>query len=148
MRSEDENFGGYRTRVHTTGNNDTTQGEKPSVRSFNILTICEEFMYNLRYAARHGRERKTPWTIRHTAIYHRFNLKTRSSLWILLQPSEDSYNDLKELYHNTDCGGQSGHRGLLHELFFWGVEGNWREYINYLQKELLVLVGPPSASHT
>ncbi|KAF2732805.1 hypothetical protein EJ04DRAFT_565675 [Polyplosphaeria fusca] len=125
MRSEDENFGGYR--------------EKPSARSFDFLTICEEFMYNLRYAAKHGRQRRNPWAIRHMAIYHRFNLNTQSSLWILLQPSEDSYNDLKKLYHDTDCRGQSGHRGLLHELFFWDVEGNWREYINYLQKELLVL---------
>lgn len=98
-------------------------------------------MYNLRYADKHGRDRKNPWSIRHTAIYQRFNSATKSSIWILLQPSEVSYKDLKDAvedFDNTTHLDQS--KLLLHELFFWNANKNWRDYINFLQKELLTLV--------
>lgn len=124
LRSEDENFEGYRTRIHSTTDNE------------NIV----EFMYNLRYADKHGLDRKNPWSIRHTAIYQQFNSVTQSSIWILLQPSEASYRDFKDALEHLDCTTLSGQSKLfLHELFFWNADRNWRDYINFLQRELLTL---------
>ena len=98
-------------------------------------------MYNLRYADKHGRDRKNPWSIRHTAIYQQFNSVTQSSIWILLQPSEASYRDFKDALEHLDCTTLSGQSKLfLHELFFWNADRNWRDYINFLQRELLTLV--------
>lgn len=99
----------------------------------------EEFAYNLRYVEKHGRDLKSPWSVRHMAVYQQFNAEKRSSKWILLHPSAAARQQLKKVVSDVACHGPVDQR-FLHLTFLWVTEKNWREYVNYLQKEFRPLV--------
>lgn len=101
----------------------------------------KEFAYNIRYVVKHGRNLKNPWSVRHMAVYQRFDGETDSSAWILLQPADSVYQQLQE--NAVDSSGSieaDKHKKSLHLAFLWSTEKNWREYVNYLQDQFKILV--------
>ena len=62
----------------------------PSVDKYlNLLsgTCC----YQLQYAEENQRSKHSPWSFRHTAVYHHHDSTTNFDLFILLHPVENSY---------------------------------------------------------
>ncbi|KAI1178094.1 hypothetical protein F4777DRAFT_142287 [Nemania sp. FL0916] len=90
-----------------------------------------DLTYNIRHFELHGRELVDPWSCRQMAIYHKFDLKTRISNWILIQPPKKLEKDLKEAVIRVDDHPMSLH---LRCLVVGAV--NWRDYLNYLSNEL------------
>ncbi|KAH8587929.1 hypothetical protein B0O99DRAFT_601212 [Bisporella sp. PMI_857] len=129
LRAEDENFGCYHSRVHRSNDINGNDGH-----------FKFEFTYNLRYPDKHGRDLNDPWSIRNMAVYQQFNSVTTSSSWIILQPSKACYRLLRDFSNGSEYS-QARISGLplVNMLYFWSIEKNWRDYINYLEKELLIL---------
>jgi hypothetical protein len=101
-----------------------------------------EFVYNLRYPEEHGRDLRDPWSMRHTAIYQKYDVEKDTSVWILLQPSKACYQQLRQIFLSDKFGSLQKHRKhFWHMLFMWSFEQNWRDYINFLEKDLTTLVG-------
>lgn len=96
--------------------------------------MCYLFVYV--EESKHGNKRS--WPVRQLGVFHRFNPKTKTSLWILLNPMpnsrvqqrlddsalqqillQDSYPDLQQ----------------LHLLVISSYIHNWRWYINDIGEE-------------
>ena len=63
-------------------------------------------------------------------MYQRFDIKSRKSVWILLQPSKDIRHWLE-----TDLSGigkSDPSFMLLHTLFLSSMEENWTDYLEDL----------------
>ncbi|CZR63125.1 uncharacterized protein PAC_13022 [Phialocephala subalpina] len=125
LSAEDENFGCFHGHI----SNFNDKKEIPAL----------EMAYNLRYAHKHGRQLRDPWSIRHSAIYQRCEQKTESTCCIIIQPSEAFYCQLKQLLHLNGTRSAPAITAVIHSAFLWDTERNWRQYINYLEKELSTL---------
>lgn len=99
----------------------------------------EEFTYNLRYVEKHGRDLKSPWSVRQMAVYHQFDAEKKSSKWILLNPSAVICQKLQKVISVVACRGPADRR-FLHLMFLCMAEKNWREYVNFLEKEYRAMV--------
>ena len=73
------------------------------------------------------------------AVYQKYDSITKTSIWILLQPSAEVYEQLVEIAANFS-NKADGSEVLLHFTFLWSIENNWRGYLNYLEQEMRHLV--------
>ena len=82
------------------------------------------------------------------AIYERFNATMGVSNWIVIQPS-DSFKAVMDKYissgyydtNTLDIPSTTVYnRFALHTAFFVCASHDWREYVNSLEEELIVLV--------
>ncbi|KAH9214233.1 hypothetical protein DL95DRAFT_504108 [Leptodontidium sp. 2 PMI_412] len=126
LSAEDENFGCFQGHI-------SNLNDKKGIPAF-------ELAYNLRYADKHGRQLRDPWSIRHSAIYQRCEQKAKSTCCVIIQPSETFYCQLKQLLHlGNGTRSAPATTAVIHSAFLWDTERNWRQYINYLEKELSTL---------
>ena len=98
--------------------------------------------YNIRYFEKHNRgDTKAIWSERQIALYHNFDLSQQSSLWILIQPSENIELRLQNVVYDIQSQElvPSDHFDL-HAMFVLVLAANWRSYINYLEDWLSDLV--------
>jgi hypothetical protein len=79
---------------------------------------------------KNGRDWGSPWSLRQTAVYQRFDVKSRKSVWILMQPSKH----IRHWLENNLLGiGKSDESFmLLHILFLSSMEENWTDYLEDL----------------
>jgi hypothetical protein len=156
LREEDDNFGGYDRQLYFQ-RGDVFEGsvDYGKVQTFDLpghaismvpgTNLWLEFCYCLRYIAKHGREQQNPWSLRQTAVYQRYDSTSRTSKWMIIQPSErlqvelTEYLELKDTITGsvtiTSCDAHT-----VHAMVFSSTERNWREYMNTLQRELSILV--------
>ncbi|KUJ08141.1 uncharacterized protein LY89DRAFT_350958 [Mollisia scopiformis] len=122
LSATDENLGCFQGHV-------SNVSDKKGIPEF-------ELAYNVRYAHKHGRQLRDPWSIRHSAIYQRYEQKTNSTHWVIIQPSESFYCQLKQFLHPNRTTSALETAAVIHSAFLWDGGRNWRQYINYLEKEL------------
>lgn len=91
-----------------------------------------EFCYILRYFERHGRtELKQPWSLRQTFLYHKYELKTRKTVWMVLQPMQRFKTEMEA--HESR---------VLHPMAMHSVSlnlglSNWRWYLDDTRRAIL-----------
>ena len=82
-----------------------------------------------------------PWSLRQIGVYEKLNTETRSSKWILLQPSSGALQNLEDglwsRKHDLDCIAKSM---SLHAVFFFLSSRQWPYYIDHLRARLESLV--------
>lgn len=84
---------------------------------------------------------KAIWSERQVAIYYQLDLANTASTWIVFQASQGMKNGIKE-YLDTAAGQDHSlinHFGL-HVFFLLELAGKWRDYINFLECQLVELV--------
>ena len=101
-----------------------------------------EVCYNIRYMERNERKRGSPWSLRQTGVYQRYNTLTERSAWILLQPSDYMRRRLSEpLRHDSSfVTGIPVNPFYLHGIFLYASERNWTDWIEEIQQEMESLV--------
>ena len=107
-----------------------------------IIKNSSEVCYNVRYMERNERNRGSPWSLRQTGVYQRYDTIKQSSVWILLHPSDYMRRRLSEtMRHGSDfhCDISTGPLHL-HGLFLSASERNWSDYIEHTQREIESLV--------
>ena len=98
--------------------------------------------YNVGYMERNGRNRGSPWSLRQTGVYQRYDATTESSTWILLQPSDYMRRRLAEALSIESRSAYNVASGPLHlhGFFLSASERNWEDSIEHVQQELESLV--------
>jgi hypothetical protein len=147
LGEEDKDFGGWQQRIkkrkeHNKSELDFGNSTLGGASVGEFTNNVKEIVYNIRYVDKHHRQLQNPWSIRQTGVYQSYVSKTKCSVSIVLQPSERAYcrirdEMMREVHLACDIASVFG----IHSIIIQNTQQNWRQYINYLQKELLVLVG-------
>ncbi|MCJ1453190.1 hypothetical protein MMC28_003536 [Mycoblastus sanguinarius] len=101
-----------------------------------------ELCYNLQFFELNGRSVNTPWSLRQTGVYQKVNFQTKTTVWILLQPSKRAEKRLKDAF-----GSRTSQTPLtemnspmkLHQPFLHVAVSGWNEYVAYLRKDVNAL---------
>lgn len=116
----------------------------------NFLHDDTEICYNFRYPAKTDRKNKgSPWSMRHLAIYQHYRREINASKWVLVQPSHGLRAQMVKYLNSTLCQSRLKylHSANLHCMCLMSAEQGWREYLNYEQTgltSLVTCVTPPS----
>ena len=94
-----------------------------------------ECAYGLRYAELNNRGGNSPWSIRQTAICHKYTACDRSSSWIMIAASERTKSSL-DLYIRNCTDLASLNPFEIHALVLDSALTNWRSYIIDLTKRI------------
>lgn len=88
-----------------------------------------------------GRNCGDPWSLRQIGVYEKLNFETRSSKWILLQPSSVALQSLEDglrsRKHDLDCVTNSM---SLHTILLFTSSRQWPDYIDHLRAQVESLV--------
>jgi hypothetical protein len=110
-------------------------------RSGNEIRIC----YNLRSVERSEGQLDLPWSIRQSAVYHSFDLKSGKSLWINIKGNKLIYNRILEAstlpsISKIESLSEAFSGSLATHLLLcdWSGE-NWRWYLNDLEDQVQAL---------
>jgi len=101
----------------------------------------------MRYMAKHNRSSKNPWSLRQVGVYHQITPQDGKSTWILLQPSEDAYEDVVSHCENSELRSTKEEdveaSCLLYLDLLDSLSLSWGDYIEYLWSEVENLVRSP-----
>lgn len=109
------------------------------------LTSILELCYTLQYMEENGRSQGDPWSSRQAGIYQQVDLKTRKSVWVLIQPPRSTRKSLEEALQSDDrnfCSSSSNPM-LLHATILLTTADNWEDYLKHLYSQVQVLVNGP-----
>ena len=93
-----------------------------------ISLIGLDCAYGLRYVELKNRSKAEPWSIRQTAIYHKYKTDTKSSTWIMVSASPNTKRVL-ERYISSSKDLASLKVFELHLLMIDTALANWPQYI-------------------
>ena len=85
-----------------------------------------------------------PWSERVMGIYHRYNGKSKSSVWIIVQPTVAACELPETFVSNAERSFLTAHRILIQS-----TSHSWRSYLDHLETEVGtdVLLSYMIASH-
>jgi hypothetical protein len=99
----------------------------------------------LRYPESNGRtDGADPWSIRQTGVYQSFSPRTKSALWILLNPRHSNAADdrVRNLLNAHECCSPLHSQPPLVGLVVLSTFViNWRSYLAFYEEEELRMVG-------
>ncbi|KAL2047080.1 hypothetical protein N7G274_001099 [Stereocaulon virgatum] len=94
-----------------------------------------DIAYGLRYVELNGRDEEKPWSIRQTAIYHKYRADGRSSTWIMIAASRRTEICLDRYVRScTDIAALNAFE--IHVIVLDTALGNWRPYVIYLTERV------------
>lgn len=101
-----------------------------------------ELCYNIRYIDENNRgDPKAPWSERQIAVYHQHTFASNQSAWIILQAPDRIKRQLRDF---VAVASGTTFRFLdqlsLHVMLFTSLTHGWRDYINFLESQLVELV--------
>jgi len=108
------------------------------IRLIGNLELC----YSIRYMDRNGRDPNKPWSLRQVGVYQQRRSRGNPSVWILIQPPERLYQQLKSTINQTlkSEWGKQDRDMMLHLAVLSVTLCNWDQYIEYLRDESSQLV--------
>ena len=97
---------------------------------------CVDCAYGLRYVELKQRKNDNPWSVRQTAIYHKYRSKYKSSTWIMISASEKTELCLDRYVRScTDLAGLNPFE--IHLIILDTALANWRPYIVDLTERIM-----------
>lgn len=137
MYPKDFHFSGFREESQFASRNN--ERRVPDLgRSGLGIRLC----YNLRSVERTKDQTELPWSIRQTAVYHEFDMKTGRAVWIIVKGNKLIRNRMREASASpafspkSSCSDRFSASLAPHLLLCdWSGE-NWRWYINDLEDQL------------
>jgi hypothetical protein len=101
-----------------------------------------ELCYSIRYIDKNGRDPNKPWSLRQVGVYQQTRSPEKQAVWILIQPPERLYQQLRLAISGTSRHewSEQDRDMMLHIAVFSVTQSNWDEYIEYLRNELTQLV--------
>ena len=84
-----------------------------------------------------------PWSIRQTGVYQSFNVTTKTSVWILINPRQNTTVDkrLKDLLGSRNrVSAMEGQLPLVGLMVVSTYFSGWRTYMAFYEKEELRMV--------
>ncbi len=94
-----------------------------------------ELAYGLRYAELNNRDPNRPWSIRQTAIYHKFKASSMASTWVLIAASRRA--ELSIDRYIKSCVDMAALNPFeIHLIVLDTALANWRPYIVSLTERI------------
>ena len=105
------------------------------------LTLLE-YAYMMKYAEHTGRIDYEPWTMRHCALYHSYDIKERRSIYILITPVAQSKAEVNLVEWLQGKGKVESQLVpfRINEILWACYMDNWKPYINFYEDQLQELV--------
>ena len=98
----------------------------------------------LKYPENNGRtDGADPWSIRQTGLYQSFDVTTKTSVWILINPRQNTAADKRVkdwLGSRERFAAIEGQLPLVGLMVLSTYFGNWRTYMAFYEKEELRMV--------
>jgi len=114
-------------------------GKETDLR-FGALLMSSECAYGLRYAELNHRDIQRPWSVRQTALYHRYDADKKSSTWVMIAPSQKV--ELRIERYIKSCDDVANHSPFeFHIIILDTVLANWRPFIIHLTESITKQVG-------
>ena len=89
-------------------------------------------------------DRLNPWSIRQTGVYQSYDDNNNTSLWIVVNPNNNSASDRRIRtmldQNNENLSILQEHPPLLGLVVLEASSTNWRSYMWFLEKEQLNMV--------
>lgn len=104
-----------------------------------------EIAYGIRYAELNNRSVEDPWSIRQTAIYHKFKANDRSSSWVMIAASKRTETSLDRYIKSCKDIAQLD-PFEIHLIVLDTALANWRPYIVGLTEKVTQQVRPISTT--
>lgn len=110
-----------------------------------------ELAYGLRYAELNNRSIHDPWSIRQTAVYHKFKANDQSSSWVMIAASKNTEISLDRYIKSSENIAQLN-PFEIHLIVLDTALANWRSYIVGLTERITqqvrrTLTAPSPFSH-
>ena len=105
-----------------------------------LLTITSECAYGLRYVESKYRSDKKSWSIRQTAVYHKYKGRGESSTWVLISASDSARRRL-DRYIKSSTNITTLNPFEIHLILLDSALENWRRYIVDLTEKITQQVG-------
>lgn len=102
---------------------------------FESLLTSPECAYALRYVELNHRKESNPWSVRQTAVYHRYKLDQRSSTWVLIATSVSAERHLDRYIKSSDSLATLN-PFEIHLIILDTALANWRPYIVDLTEKI------------
>ena len=104
-----------------------------------------EIAYGLRYAELNNRPVQDPWSIRQTAVYHKYKANDKSSSWVIIAASKRTETSLDRYIKSCEDIAQSN-PFEVHLIVLDTALANWRPYIISLTERITQQVRPISTA--
>ena len=112
--------------------------------------MIEEMTFVLKYPERNGRiDGADPWSIRQTGVYQKVNPWSKTSLWILLNPRQNTAANarIENLLKSQEIHSSLQWQPMLLGLIVFSVYfTNWRAFMEFSEKEEMRMVDLSSKS--
>ena len=93
-----------------------------------LLLTAPECAYALRYVELNRRKESKPWSVRQTAVYHKYELDQLSSTWVLIAASGSAQLHLDRYVKSSD-NLATLNPFEIHLILLDTALANWRPYI-------------------
>lgn len=110
-----------------------------------MCQLALEISYTMKYPEYKAAEQE--WVIRHSGVWHRFDVQTSQSTFVLFSPTPKSsgHQKAKEWLLNSENRNDS-EPFWLHRLLFASYQPAWRQYIGALERKFLPIANSTFAS--
>ena len=101
--------------------------------------MISELAYGLRYAELNNRDVNHPWSVRQTAVYHKFEVSSMASTWILISASQRAKLSIDR--YVKSCREMSSMNPFeIHLIILDAALANWRPFIVGLTEDITLQV--------
>ena len=97
-------------------------------------------LYALRYVELNNRKTQKPWSLRQTAVYHRYDAKDDASTWVIISASQKMETCLDRYMKSLRTFGAQNSFSVHVHLFETAL-ANWRPFIIGLTQRINKQVG-------
>ena len=97
----------------------------------------------MKYAEYQGRTDYEPWSVRQCALYHRYNVSQKNSVYVLISPVPQSQIEADVLeWIKTSQSAVYSHQDHLrvNQVLWTSYLDNWKPYMNFYEEKLQSLV--------
>lgn len=94
-----------------------------------------ECAYALRYVELNNRNTQKPWSLRQTAVYHRYDAKDDVSTWVMISASQ-KMETCMDRYVKSLRSVSAPNPFNVHVLLFDTALANWRPFIISLTQKI------------
>jgi hypothetical protein len=100
-----------------------------------------ECVYGFRYAFNTNKDptETSPWSVRQTTVYQKFDAKANSAVWIFIGASDETKDIVREIVERRSSG-RKMNAFLLHAMIIENSLGEWRWYISDLAERVNSMV--------
>ncbi|KAB8227117.1 uncharacterized protein BDW43DRAFT_317117 [Aspergillus alliaceus] len=102
-----------------------------------------EIAYIFKYAfQKFSNDKPESWSIRQTGVYQKYDLTTKHSTWIFMNPTKDCLFQqrlMKALLSPNHCSLLKSHPLLIHNILFATFFPNWRDFLACYEARVLTV---------